>query len=43
MMNVIEKMMISIKDWVEFYLDNSTLPDRTKDKIRSFMNLLVKR
>jgi len=37
-MNAIEKMMASIKDWVEFYLDNSTLPEQTKDKIRRLMN-----
>ena len=41
-MNAIEKMIISIKDWVEFYLDNSTLSDRTKDKIKSFINSLCK-
>lgn len=39
-MNIIEKMILSVKEWIEFYLDNSTLPDRTKDKIRSFVNNL---
>lgn len=40
-MNAIEKMMVSIKDWVEFYLDNSTLSEQTKDRIKIFINKIV--
>ena len=40
-MNIIEKTMASIKDWVEFYFDNSTLSESTKDKIKAFINSII--
>ena len=42
MMNVIEKAMITVKDWIEFYLDNSTASEKTKNKIRSFIDYICK-
>ncbi|MDF1533676.1 MAG: hypothetical protein P1P69_04135 [Methanosarcinaceae archaeon] len=34
---MINKMMMSIKGWVEFYLDKSVLSEQTKDSIRKFI------
>ena len=41
-MNIIEKAMISVIDWIEFYLDNSTASEKTKTKIRSFIDYICK-
>lgn len=41
-MNMIEKLMISIREWVEFYLYNSTVSEKTKDKVRSLLDSICK-
>lgn len=40
-MNIIEKTIINIKEWIEFYLDNSTLSEQTKDRIKISINKIV--
>ena len=36
-MNIIEKTFESVKERIEFYLDNSTLSEQKKDRIRQFI------
>ena len=41
-MNIIEKIMASVRDWTEFYLNNSTASEKTKNKIISFIDYICK-